>query len=122
MNVTGWEILWLLIMETWCIIGGDLLPRTIRLDLLSLLAAWISLGGYAGKGKWEDVRSMAWSFSAISYVDQIAILNVHHKIKRCFFSPYITRYFPTNHKKHHQIFPSNSSPRTNKARAVRLFT
>jgi hypothetical protein len=123
MNVTGWEILWLLIMETWCIIGGDLLPRTIRLDLLSFFACCMDFFGRICREREMGGNSQhGMEFFSNIIRDQIAIHNVHHNIKRCFFSPHSTKYFPTNHKKHHQIFPSNSSPRTNKARAVRLFT
>jgi hypothetical protein len=44
-------------METWYS-TKRLLPRTLRWICFSLLAAWISLGGYAGIGKWEAIA--AW--------------------------------------------------------------
>jgi hypothetical protein len=122
MNVTGWGILGLLMMETWCIgvhWWGNLLPRTIRLDLLSLFAAWISLGGYARKRKMGGNSQHGTEFilrgsnSDILYITKLSVV---------FSSPYITSYFPTHHNKEYQTFPDNSSPRTNKARAVRLFT
>jgi hypothetical protein len=44
-------------METWYI-SGRLFPRTLHWICFSLLAVWISLGGYAGMGKWEAIA--AW--------------------------------------------------------------
>ena len=76
-----WDIV-VVMMETWYISGRSL-PRTLHWICFSLLAVWISLGGYAGVGKWEAIA--AWHGVYQQYLAWVNKDTVDQKIKSVVF-------------------------------------
>lgn len=66
------------LVHFWKVVTKDTSP-----DLLFLLAVWISLGGYAGMGKWEAIA--AWHGVYQQYLAWVNKDTVDQKIKSVVF-------------------------------------